>query len=139
MRAGFDWYFPLYPTVSAPDSFSLNQCISLNKYPLGKFLISVFHRSELFSSKVGLWGVKDKVARAVSTQEEQKSQSTTATCQKNISKAELFVCLFLTVFFLEDKGPKVFGFFFVYFETLFFLCESKPIDFILAIITVFVK
>lgn len=83
--------------VSAPHSFSLNQCISLNKYLLGKFLISIFYHSELFSSGVDLWGVKDQVARPVSAQEEQKSQSTTATCQKNISKMELFLCLFLMI------------------------------------------
>lgn len=135
MRTGFGWYLPLHPKVSAPKSFSLNKCISLNKYPLGKFLISIFQHSELFSSRVGAWDVKDPVARPGSTQEEQKSQSATATCQKNISKAELFFCLFL-MFFLEDKGLKVFS---VCVETLFLPCESKPLDFILAVITVFVK
>lgn len=54
-------------------------CVSLNKYPLGRFLISLLYRSELFSSKVHFWGVKDQVARPVSTRAEQKSQSTFAT------------------------------------------------------------
>lgn len=134
MRTGFGWYVSLYLKVRSPTSFNLNQLISLNKYPLGEFLIPIDHRSELFSSKAGSWGVKDQVARPVSTQEEQESQSTTAACQKNISQAELFLCLVFK-FFLEDKGLEFFS---VYFETLFFPCESKPLDFILAII-VFVK
>lgn len=110
-------------------------CVSLNKYLLGRFVISLFQYSELFRCKVFLWGVKDQVARPVWTWAKQKSQSTVATSQKNVSKLKLFFPLFL-VFLLEDKGLEVFS---VYFETLFFHCESEPLDFHLDLITVFVK
>lgn len=114
---------------------NLHLCVSLHKYPIGRSLISLFHQSELFSCKVHLWGVEDQASGLVFTRAEQKSQSTVATSQKSVTKLELFFCLLLR-FLLEDKSPEVFS---ACFETLFFHCESEPLDFHLDLITVSVK